>query len=207
MFDDVLAALDESPFTDRDYEQYVDGKPRLDGTRDFLASRGLDIPEGSDDDAAGDGSVHAIAARKNDEVLARIRRDGVTVYPGSRRYLEAAERAGLRRVVVSSSANTAEVLQVTGLDVFIEGRVDGITITEQGLAGKPAPDSYLAGAELVDTAPEHAAVFEDATSGVIAGHRGGFGFVVGVNRIDAGHAAALTRDGASVVIDDLADLL
>ena len=140
-------------------------------------------------------------------MLARIHRDGVKVYPGSRRYLEAAQQAGLRRIVVSSSANTAEVLQVTGLDKFIEGRVDGNTITEQGLKGKPAPDSFLAGAKLVDAAPDQAVVFEDATSGVQAGHAGQFGYVVGVNRIDDAHAAALKKDGASVVVNDLADLL
>ncbi len=207
VFDKVLEAHDQPPFTDDDYADYVDGKPRLDGTRDFLTSRGLDLPEGSDDDEDDAETLHAVAARKNDEVLARIRRDGVTVYPGSRRYLEAAVEAGLRRVVVSSSANTAEVLKVTGLDKFIEGRVDGVTITEQGLAGKPAPDSFLAGANLVDAAPGQAAVFEDATSGVTAGHSGGFGFVVGVNRLDGPHAAALKHDGASVVVKDLADLL
>jgi HAD superfamily hydrolase (TIGR01509 family) len=115
--------------------------------------------------------------------------------------------AGLRRVVVSSSANTEEVLRVTGLDEFIEHRVDGVTIEKQGLAGKPAPDSFLAGARLAGTEPAHAAVFEDATAGVEAGHRGGFGYVVGVNRIDQAHARALAEHGAHVVVDDLADLL
>ncbi|WP_375501142.1 HAD family hydrolase [uncultured Jatrophihabitans sp.] len=206
-FDPVLDKHGQQPFTDDDYAQYVDGKPRMDGTRDFLRSRNLDIPEGGKDDGPDDETVHGIAARKNDEVLAKIAKDGVKVYPGSRRYLEAAQQAGLRRVVVSSSANTEQVLRVTGLDAYLEGRVDGKTIEEQGLQGKPAPDSFLAGARLVDAAPDTCAVFEDATAGVQAGHRGKFGFVVGVNRIDAHHAADLAKQGATVVVDDLADLL
>jgi beta-phosphoglucomutase family hydrolase len=207
VFNPVLAAHGQKPFSDDDYNEYVDGKPRLDGVRDYLASRGLHPPEGSDDDPEDAETVRAIAARKNAEVLRRIREEGVRVYPGSRRYLEAAMDAGLRRVVVSSSANTEEVLRVTGLDELIEHRVDGVTIEKQGLAGKPAPDSFLAGARLAGTEPAHAAVFEDATAGVEAGHRGGFGYVVGVNRIDQAHARALAEHGAHVVVDDLADLL
>ncbi len=206
-FDPVLARHGQSPFTDDDYAEYVDGKPRLDGTRDFLASRKLDIPEGGKNDGPDDETVHGIAAHKNDEVLAKIAKDGVKVYPGSRRYLEAAEQAGLRRIVVSSSANTEQVLRVTGLDALVEGRVDGKTIDEQGLKGKPAPDSFLAGAKLVDAAPDACVVFEDATAGVQAGHSGRFGFVVGVNRLDAHHADDLSKHGATIVVDDLADLL
>ena len=206
-FDPVLDTHGQQPFTDADYAEYVDGKPRLDGTRDFLKSRHLDIPEGGTDDGPDDETVHGIAARKNNEVLAKIAKDGVRVYPGSRRYLEAARQAGLRRVVVSSSANTEQVLRVTGLEEFVEGRVDGKTIDEQGLKGKPAPDSFLAGAKLVGAAPDACAVFEDATAGVEAGRSGTFGYVVGVNRIDAHHAQDLTKHGASVVVDDLGDLL
>ncbi len=206
-FDPVLRKHGQQPFTDDDYADYVDGKPRLDGTRDFLTSRHLDIPEGGKDDGPDDETVHGIAARKNDEVLAKIKRDGVTVYPGSQRYLEAAKDAGLRRIVVSSSANTEQVLQVTGLAALVEGRVDGKTIDEQGLKGKPAPDSFLAGAKLVGAGPDACVVFEDATAGVEAGHSGRFGYVVGVNRIDAHHAQDLSKHGASVVVDDLADLL
>ena len=206
-FDPVLAKHGQSPFTADDYAEYVDGKPRLDGTRDFLRSRTLDIPEGGADDGPDDETVHGIAARKNDEVLAKIKQDGVKVYPGSQRYLEAAKDAGLRRIVVSSSANTEQVLKVTGLDALVEGRVDGKTIDEQGLKGKPAPDSFLAGAKLVGATPEECVVFEDATSGVAAGRSGRFGYVVGVNRIDDKHAADLAEDGATVVVDDLADLL
>jgi beta-phosphoglucomutase family hydrolase len=206
-FDPVLAAHHEPPFTPGDYEEYVDGKPRLDGVRDFLKSRGIELPEGGPDDPPDAETVYRVGERKNEDVLRRIRTDGVKVFEGSRRYLEAAQEAGLHRVVVSSSANTADVLAVTGLDKYIEARVDGKTIIEQHIAGKPAPDSFLAGAKLVDATPDSAVVFEDATSGVAAGRAGRFGYVVGVNRVGDAHAEALRQQGADVVVDDLADLL
>lgn len=206
-FDPVLEAHGQRPFSEDDYNDYVDGKPRLDGVRDLLAARGIEVDEGGDDDPPDAETVHGIAARKNAELVRRISEDGVHVYPGSKRYLEQAARAGLRRVVVSSSANTAQVLQVTGLDEFIEHRIDGVTIEEKGLKGKPAPDSFLAGAELAGVDPAHAAVFEDATAGVEAGRGGNFAFVVGVNRLDDSHARALDQQGADIVVDDLADLL
>jgi len=206
-FDPVLKAHGQDAFTQDDYDDYVDGKPRLDGVRDFLHSRGLDIPEGQDGDPPEAETVHGIAERKNRDVLNRIKTQGVEVFPGSRRYLEAAAAAGLRRFVVSSSANTGEVLAVTGLADLVEGRVDGVTIKERGIPGKPAPDSFLAGADCAGVAPADAAVFEDATSGVEAGHRGRFGFVVGVNRLDDHHAQALRDHGADVVVTDLAELL
>jgi beta-phosphoglucomutase family hydrolase len=207
-FDPVLQAHGQPPFSTADYEAYVDGKPRLDGVRDFLVTaRGLELPEGTPDDPASAETVHGIAARKNADVLRRIKEDGVQVFEGSRRYLEAARDAGLRRVVVSSSANTAEVLSVTGLDQYVEARVDGLTITELGIPGKPAPDSFLAGAERAGVPAGQAVVFEDATAGVEAGRRGSFGYVVGVNRMDAAHAADLLAHGADVVVADLADLM
>ncbi|SHF74633.1 haloacid dehalogenase superfamily, subfamily IA, variant 3 with third motif having DD or ED/beta-phosphoglucomutase family hydrolase [Jatrophihabitans endophyticus] len=206
-FDPVLADEGQGEFTADDYAEYVDGKPRLDGVRDFLASRDIHLPEGEADDADDKRTVNGIGNRKNDDVLGRIKRDGVKVFEGSRRYLEAARDAGLRRIVVSSSANTADVLKVTGLAELVEGRVDGVTIREEGIKGKPAPDSFLAGAKLVDAEPAAAVVFEDATSGVEAGRRGEFGYVVGVNRIDDRHADELRKHGASVVVDDLDDLL
>jgi beta-phosphoglucomutase family hydrolase len=206
-FDPVLKAHGQQPFSEQDYNQYVDGKPRLDGVRDFLASRKLDLPEGSDDDAPETDSVNGIATRKNADLVRRIKEDGVKVFPGSRRYLEAAVEAGLRRIVVSSSANTKDVLEVTGLADLIEDRVDGVTITTTGMPGKPAPDSFLAGADRAGVEASQAVVFEDATSGVTAGRRGNFGFVVGVNRLDDAHAEALKSNGADIVVDDLADLL
>jgi beta-phosphoglucomutase family hydrolase len=206
-FDPILQARDQPAFSDADYDDYVDGKPRLDGVRDLLAARHLDLPEGNNDDPADAQTVHGIANRKNEDVLHRIKTAGVHVFPGSRRYLEAAAEAGLRRVVVSSSANTADVLEVTGLDKYVEHRVDGVTIAKTGMPGKPAPDSYLAGAELAGVEPAHAAVFEDATAGVQAGRDGRFGFVVGVNREGDAHGAALREYGADIVVDDLGELL
>ena len=206
-FDPVLEAHGQPPFTEKDYEDYVDGKPRYDGVRDFLAARGIAVPEGGPDDQPDAETIYAIGQRKNDDVIRRIRTDGVQVYPGSRRYLEAAAAAGLRRIVVSSSANTEDVLAVTGLDKLVEGRVDGKTIRERGIPGKPAPDSFLAGARLAGVEPSNGAVFEDATAGVEAGRRGDFGYVVGVNRHDAAHEAALREHGADIVVSDLADLL
>jgi beta-phosphoglucomutase family hydrolase len=206
-FDPVLRSHGQPPFSEADYEDYVDGKPRLDGVRDFLAARHIALPAGEPDDPPSAETVHGIAARKNADVLRRIKEEGVQVFPGSRRYLEAARDAGLRRVVVSSSANTGEVLDVTGLAALVEGRVDGLTIMQRGIPGKPAPDSFLAGAELAGVPAAQAVVFEDATAGVEAGQRGAFGFVVGVNRHDAAHAEALRAHGASVVVADLADLL
>ncbi|WP_337061005.1 beta-phosphoglucomutase family hydrolase [Kineococcus sp. G2] len=188
-----------------DYLAHVDGKPRPAGVRDFLASRGITLPEGSPDDAPGTGTVHGLGNAKNADLLRRIEEDGVDVYEGSRRYLEAARDAGLRRAVVSSSANTRQVLEVTGLAPLVEERVDGVTLRELGLAGKPAPDTFLEAARRLGVPPERAAVFEDALAGVEAGRAGGFGVVVGVDR--AGQAEALREHGADVVVSDLAELL
>jgi beta-phosphoglucomutase family hydrolase len=206
-FDPMLAAQGQPAFSGADYDDYVDGKPRLDGVRDFLASRKIHFPEGSDTDSPDAQTVHGLAARKNDDVLRRIRTEGVQVFPGSQRYLKAAVDVGLRRVVVSSSANTGDVLEVTGLAEYVEARIDGHTIIDTGMPGKPAPDSFLAGARLAQVEPAAAAVFEDATAGVEAGRRGNFGYVIGVNRVDDDHAAALRAHGADIVVSDLSDLL
>jgi beta-phosphoglucomutase family hydrolase len=193
------------PFGPADYATYVDGKPRADGVRDFLASRGITLPEGGPDDAPDLETIHGLGNRKNQALLRRIRGEGVEVFEGSRRYLEAARDAGLRRVVVSSSANTAEVLRVTRLATLVEGWIDGLAIAAQGLKGKPAPDSFLAGARCAGVEPAQAVVFEDALAGVEAGRAGEFGFVVGVDRV--GHADALRTHGADIVVTDLAQLL
>ena len=206
-FDPILAERGMAEFTEDDYADHVDGKPRADGVRDFLRSRGIDLPDGGDDDPPDAATVHGVGNRKNELLVARIDRDGVAVYEGSRSYLEAARDAGMRRVVVSSSANTAQVLAVTGLDSLVEGRIDGVTLRERHLPGKPAPDSFLAGAALLDVGPEQAAVFEDALAGVAAGRAGGFGCVVGVNRVDAEHGRRLAEHGATTVVTDLAELL
>lgn len=209
MFDEFLRRRDGDGFTPfdphHDYDTYVDGKPRQDGVRDFLSSRGISLPEGDPDDPPDTETVYGLGNRKNQELLERIDKDGVEVYDGSVAYLKAAQQAGLRRIVVSSSANTKQVLEVTGLEQYIEGRVDGVTLREQNLRGKPAPDPFLAGAKLAGVEPGAAAVFEDALSGVESGRAGKFGFVVGVDRV--GQADALRAHGADVVVDDLADLL
>jgi beta-phosphoglucomutase family hydrolase len=212
MFDVFLRDYSEQhgipfqPFDARaEYDAYVDGKPRASGVRDFLTSRGITLPEGTPDDPPGAMTVNGLGNLKNDAVQRRIRTDGVHVFEGSRRYLQAAEQAGLRRAVVSSSANTREVLDVTGLAQYIEEIVDGVTIRTEGLAGKPAPDTFLLGAKKFGVEPSAAVVFEDALAGVTAGRSGHFGFVVGVDRV--GQADALKVHGADVVVRDLADLL
>ena len=212
MFDAFLRARAERdgtafvPFDpEHDYETYVDGKPRLDGVRDFLAARGIALPEGTHEDGTAAETVNGLGSRKNAMVLTRIREDGVHVFEGSRRYLVAAERAGLRRAVVSSSANTGEVLAVTGLASLVEVQVDGVTIREEHLAGKPSPDTFLAAARRLGSPPDQCVVFEDALSGVEAGRAGHFGYVIGVDRV--GQADALRAHGADVVVQDLAELL
>ena len=188
-----------------DYPAYVDGKRRQDGTRSFLASRNIVLPEGSSDDPPEADTVNGLGTRKNNLVHKHIATDGVTVFPGTVEYLEAVQAAGLRIAVVSSSANTEEVLHIADLEKFVQCRVDGVTIRTEHLPGKPAPDTYLRGAQLLNVEPAEAAVFEDALAGVQAGRAGHFGVVIGVDRI--GHADALRDNGADVVVKDLADLL
>lgn len=209
-FDEFLEARDGDgfePFTQADYQAHVDGEPRADGVRDFLASRDIHLPDGAPEDPPDAQTVNGVGNRKNDLLLQKIHADGVRVYEGSRRYLLAAQEAGLRRFVVSSSANTTEVLRVTGLDRLVEGQIDGNTLRQRNIKGKPAPDSFLAGAALAGVDPSSAVVFEDALAGVQAGHAGHFGYVVGVNRLDDQHAADLQHHGATIVVDDLARLL
>jgi beta-phosphoglucomutase family hydrolase len=194
------------PFDARDeYDAYVDGKPRVNGVRDFLTSRRITLPDGTPDDPPDAITVNGLGNRKNEAVQRKIRTEGVHVFEGSRRYLQAAEQAGLRRAVVSSSANTREVLDVTGLAQYVEQIVDGITIRTEGLKGKPEPDTFLAAARGFGIDPSEAAVFEDALAGVAAGHSGHFGHVIGVDRV--GQAGELKSHGADVVVRDLAELL
>jgi beta-phosphoglucomutase family hydrolase len=196
------------PFTESDYERYVDGKPRLDGTRTFLQSRQIELPDGQPDDTSGTATVHGLSNAKNNLVLQKIKKDGVETFPGSVAYARAVGAAGLHRAVVSSSANTRNVLAVTGITDLFEIVVDGITAREQHLAGKPAPDTFLAAAKQLGVPPAEAAVFEDALSGVAAGRAGRFGRVIGVerHRSDAGRAE-LRSHGADVVVRDLSELL
>jgi len=188
-----------------DYGEYVDGKPREDGVRSFLASRGIDLPAGAADDPPETETIAGLGARKDRLVLAVIRGQGVHVYDGSVRYVKAVRDAGLGTAVVSSSKNTREVLAAAGISGLFDERVDGIVREERHLKGKPAPDTFLEGARLLGAAPAAAAVFEDALAGVAAGRAGAFGLVVGVDRV--GHAEALRAHGADVVVSDLAELL
>lgn len=189
----------------RDYEEYVDGKPRQEGTRSFLASRGIYLPEGRKDDPPDAQTVNGLSNRKNEILLRRIRTDGVEAYEGSVRYVRAVRDAGLRTAVVSSSANCRDVLAAAGIEDLFEARIDGIVAEREHLRGKPAPDTFLAGARALGLEPRAAAVFEDALAGVEAGRAGAFGYVVGVDRV--GHADALKEHGADIVVADLAELL
>jgi beta-phosphoglucomutase family hydrolase len=197
-FDDFLADREgQAPFDPvADYDAYVDGRPRYDGVAAFLRSRDID---------ADDETVHRLGDRKNDLVLKLIHERGVEAYPGSVRYLHAARDAGLKTAVVSSSANAREVLKAAGIADLFDARVDGETLAREHIVGKPAPDMFLRAAQELGAEPAQAAVFEDAVAGVEAGHAGGFGRVVGVDR--AGQANALREHGADVVVDDLAELL
>jgi beta-phosphoglucomutase family hydrolase len=212
MFDEYLRARAErtgEPFVafdaGADYDEYVDGKPRYDGVRSFLQSRGIELADGSPDDPPSAETVDGLGNRKNDLVLALIERNGVDAYEGSIRYVEAARDAGLRRAVVSSSTNCRDVLEAAKIIDLFEEIVDGNVASEQRLKGKPAPDTFLAGARALELDATRAAVFEDAVAGVEAGRAGGFGFVVGVDRVK--HAAALRERGADIVVEDLAELL
>jgi beta-phosphoglucomutase family hydrolase len=199
-FDEYLKQRDGDgykEFTQDDYNEYVDGRPRYDGVRTFLKSRGIELPEGTPDDASNADTIDGIGNRKNDLVLHLIKTDGVQAYDGSVAYVRAAREAGLPRAVVSASANCKDVLEAAGI-------ADDVA-TREHLRGKPHPDTFLAGAKALGVAPAHATVFEDATAGVQAGHDGHFGFVVGVDRVD--HAAALKQHGADVVVNDLSELL
>ena len=189
----------------RDYATHLHGRPRLDGVRTFLASRGIRLPEGSPDDPPGAETVHGLANRKNEVLQRRLEAEGVTAYAGSLHYLLTAEEAGIRRAVVSASANTPEILERSGLSTLIEERVDGTTMVQRNLRPKPAPDTLLAACELLEVEPERSAAFETTPAGVAAARAAGFTLVVGVDQF--GQAAALRRAGADQVVPGLAELL
>jgi beta-phosphoglucomutase family hydrolase len=193
------------PFTETDYLRYVDGRPRADGVRQFLASRGITLPAGDRDDPPTVDTVSGLGNRKNDLLLKIIQERGVQPYPGSVRYLEMVTGAGLPVGVVTSSENGASVLDAANLSRFVTARIDGQVINRERLRGKPAPDSFLAGAKALGVDPAQAAVYEDALAGVQAGRAGGFGWVVGVDRTH--QADELRAHGADIVVSDLADIL
>ena len=212
MFDGFLrdrAATGGDPFRPfdpvADYDEYVDGKPRYDGVRSFLAARNIELPEGEESDPPAADTVYGLGNRKNEIVQRMIDEQGVEAYEGSVRYVRAARDAGLKRAVVSSSSNCREVLVAAGIDDLFEQRIDGLVAERDHLEGKPAPDTFLAGARALGVVPEQAAVFEDALAGVAAGRAGGFACVVGVDRV--GQADELRAHGADVVVSDLAELL
>ena len=188
-----------------DYDEYVDGKPRYEGVRSFLDSRGIELPRGDPSDATDVETIDGLGNRKNEIVLRLIQDQGVEAYEGSVRYVRATREAGLARAVVSSSTNCRDVLAAAGIEDLFEQRIDGVVAERENLKGKPAPDTFLAGARALGVAPSQAAVFEDALAGVAAGRAGGFVRVVGVNRAD--QADALREHGADVVVRDLAELL
>jgi beta-phosphoglucomutase family hydrolase len=212
MFDDFLRGWAREhgqefvPFdTHTDYDEYVDGKPRYDGVASFLQSRGIELPRGTPDDPPDAQTVDGLGNRKNELVLNLIHDQGVEAYEGSVRYVKAAIDAGLRRAVVSSSTNARDVLKTAGIYDLFEEIIDGAVADREHLKGKPAPDTFLAGARAVGVEAKAACVFEDALAGVQAGRAGDFGFVVGVDRV--GQAEALKEHGADIVVKDLAELL
>ncbi|WP_077797224.1 beta-phosphoglucomutase family hydrolase [Streptomyces sp. JHA26] len=195
---------DFHPFTDSDYDEYVDGRPRADGVRTFLASRGIELPEGSADDPPDAQTVNGVGNRKNELVLEKIRTEGVEAYDGTLRYIDAVRSAGLATAIVSSSANTIDVLRSIDAEHLFDVRIDGVVARERKLPGKPRPDTFLAAARDLGVEPSRAAVFEDALAGMDAGRSGHFGYVVGVDRV--GQTDALYAHGADRVVKDLAEL-
>jgi beta-phosphoglucomutase family hydrolase len=188
-----------------DYDAYVDGRPRAEGVRTFLASRDIELPEGEADDSPDRQTVHGLGNRKNLLVVEKIRTEGVRPYPGSVEYAAAVRAAGLRTACVSSSANCREVLTSAGMEHLIDVTIDGAVALERGLRGKPKPDTFLEAAHDLGLGPGEAAVFEDSLVGMDAGRAGRFGYVVGVDRV--GQAEELRRHGADTVVTDLGDLL
>ncbi len=199
---ELFAAYD---YTADDYLRYIDGKPRYDGVRSFLRSRNVIVPDGAADDAPGDGTVCALGNRKNDLFNEILDREGIAPFPGSAATLDLLEQIGVPAGIVSSSKNARPVLEAAGLSGRFDVVVDGIEVANRGLPGKPAPDAYLLGAELLGVDASKAIVVEDAVSGVAAGAAGHFAVVIGVDR-GAGHDNLLAH-GADLVVDDLAELL
>lgn len=192
------------PFDDHDYDEYVDGLPRADGVRTFLASRGIELPEGDADDPPGAETVHGLGNRKNALVLEKIRTDGVEAYDDTLTYIRAARAQGLRTAIVSSSANCRDVLRAIDAEDLFDVRVDGVVAAERKLPGKPRPDTFLAAAHDLGLDAPRSAVFEDALAGMDAGRAGGFGYVVGLDRV--GQTDALYEHGADIVVKGLAEL-
>ncbi len=193
------------PYSEGDYFAHIDGKPRYDGVRSLLTARGIELPEGEPDDSADADTVHGLGNRKNDIFAQILDSEGVEPYPGSVALLDELEQRGLKLAIVSSSRNAPAVLRAAGIFDRFEVIVDGAVAVKKQLAGKPSPDTFAFAARELGVTDERSIVFEDAISGVAAGHAGEFGLVIGVNR-GAG-ADALTEAGADMVVDDLAELV
>jgi beta-phosphoglucomutase family hydrolase len=203
-FLDEYVGPEHDPFTEADYLAHVDGRPRFDGVRTFLESRGIQLPEGNRDEPPGSGSISALGNRKNAIFTELLRTEGIEPYPGSVRLLDHLARLDVPAAVVSSSRNAREVLSAARLADRFAVVADGVLAAERDIPGKPAPDLFLAAAEKLAARPESAVVVEDAVSGVAAGRAGGFGLVIGVDR-GAGRDALL-ENGADLVVDDLGEL-
>jgi beta-phosphoglucomutase family hydrolase len=200
------------PFdAESDYEKYVDGEPRADGVRNFLKARGITLPEGNDDDPPTAATVCGVGNRKNELVLQVMKKDGVQVYEGVKELIAALKGRGVKIAVVSASENTEAALTAAGINDLFDTRVDGHTVKDLHLAGKPAPDSFLQGAKQLGVAASRAVVLEDALAGVQAGHAGHFALVIGVDHHDEGaahdYADQLRAHGANVVVSDLSQLV
>jgi len=212
MFDEFLRERAQDTGTEfvpfdphHEYGTYVDGKPRLDGTRSFLESRGIHVPAGTPQDPPGTPTLYGLSNRKNNLVLEKIAAGAVQVYEGSIAYIKAVREGGIGTAVVSASANTVQVLKSAGIEGLFDVRIDGVIAKQRALRGKPEPDTFLAAAEALGVPAANAVVFEDAQAGVAAGHAGHFALVVGVDRV--GQAAELKEHGADIVVKDLSELL
>jgi beta-phosphoglucomutase family hydrolase len=201
-----------APFDkEADYTKYVDGEPRADGVRNFLAARGITLPEGTDSDPPDARTVNGVGNRKNELVLEVIKKQGVQLFDGAKDLVAELHRRGKKVAVVSASENTVTALTAAGIADMFDAIVDGLVVKDLHLAGKPAPDSYLEGAKKLGVDPSRAVVLEDALSGVEAGRAGHFGLVVGVDHHDAAgqhdYADQLRAHGATVVVTSLREFL
>lgn len=204
-FDAILAEAGQDDFTSADYAAHVDGRRRYDGVRTFLTSRGITREEGTPEDPPEADTICGIGNRKNADVQRILAEDGVETFPGTVQYLTAVRQAGLATAIVTASTNGEAVVAAAGLAEQFDARIDGVVAAQRHLPGKPAPDTFLAGAAELGVEPSAAVVIEDAIAGVQAGRAGEFGYVIGVDRLD--HADALAAAGADVVVADLSELL